>query len=35
MISDGVAELQSDRDKADQMQVADVSQLLLAAVKRT
>jgi Fe-S oxidoreductase len=34
MISDGVAELQSDREKTDQMQVADVSQLLLAAIKR-
>jgi Fe-S oxidoreductase len=34
MISDGVAELQADREQPDQVQVQDVSQMLLAAVKR-
>jgi Fe-S oxidoreductase len=34
MISDGVAELQSDREKADQVQVLDVAQLMLSAVRR-
>jgi Fe-S oxidoreductase len=34
MLSDGVGELQSDVDKAEQVQVADVAQLLLRAVQR-
>ncbi len=34
MISDGVAELQSDREQSDQMQVRDVAQLLLEGVRR-
>jgi Fe-S oxidoreductase len=34
MLSDGVGELQSDREKEDQVQVQDVAQLLLRAVKR-
>ncbi len=35
MISDGVGELQGDREKEDQVQVLDVAQLLLRAVNRS
>ncbi len=34
MLSDGVGELQADKEKDDQVQVQDVAQLLLRAVKR-
>jgi hypothetical protein len=34
MLSDGVNEVQADKDDADKVQVVDVSQLLLDSVKQ-